>query len=158
MTIIDFILLFILAFATASGFFFGVIRVVGGIASIIASIIVAGLFFEDVMPSLQPYLLDSSDLASVVAFLLLYWVTSSFLSFIIMIVNKIFNLPILKTVNRVLGGAVALVGTIVVLSVFFFLFDKYAWVESLQDFIRESTIAVYLTDIGYYVSFVIPGL
>jgi len=158
MTIIDFILIFLLAFITAAGFFFGLIRVLGAIATIIISIFIAGAFFELLSPIIQPYLLDNENLARVIAFIAIYWLSSLFLSFVVKIVNKIFNLPVLKTVNRLLGGIISLLGASVVLSVFFFLIDKYAWVQDLTQLLGQSVLIVYLIEIGKYVSWVIPGL
>ncbi|MFH1712882.1 MAG: CvpA family protein [Candidatus Jacksonbacteria bacterium] len=158
MTIIDFIIIFLLSFATACGFFFGLIRVLGAIATIIMSILIAGLFFETLSPILQPYLLNNENLSRVIAFIAIYWVSSLFLSFAVKIANKIFDLPVLKTVNRLLGGFASLLGSTVILSILFYLIDKYAWAENLTQLLAQSVLIVYLIDIGKYVSWVIPGL
>lgn len=158
LNIIDFILLFILLFITCLGFFFGVIRVVGSIATIIIGIMLAGWFFDDLAAVLQPYLLNEPNLSKVIAFILIYWLTSLFLSLIVDIANKIFNLPILKTVNRLLGGAVALLAGLVILSVFFHLFQQYAWSQNFVDLLNQSVIVQYLGLAGEYVSWLIPGL
>ena len=121
MNIIDLILIFILAFVTASGFFFGLIRVLGALITIVASIMLAGIFYGILSGYLQPYLLDNENLSRIAAFIIIYWLSSLFLSFVVKIVNKIFNLPILKTVNRLLGGVIALIGAVLTLSVFFYL-------------------------------------
>lgn len=158
MTIIDFIIIFLLAFTAACGFFFGLIRVLGAIATIIISILTAGLFFETLTPIVQPYLLNNENLARVAAFIAIYWVSSLFLSFAVKIANKIFNLPVLKTVNRLLGGFASLLGSTVILSIFFYLIEKYTWAENLTQLLAQSVLIVYLIDIGKYVSWVIPGL
>jgi len=158
MTIIDFIIIFLLSFAAACGFFFGLIRVLGAIATIIMSILIAGLFFETLSPILQPYLLNNENLSRVIAFIAIYWVSSLFLSFAVKIANKIFDLPVLKTVNRLLGGFASLLGSTVILSILFYLIDKYAWAENLTQLLAQSVLIVYLIDIGKYVSWVIPGL
>lgn len=158
MTIIDFIIIFLLSFAAACGFFFGLIRVLGAIATIIMSILIAGLFFETLSPILQLYLLNNENLSRVIAFIAIYWVSSLFLSFAVKIANKIFDLPVLKTVNRLLGGFASLLGSTVILSILFYLIDKYAWAENLTQLLAQSVLIVYLIDIGKYVSWVIPGL
>ena len=158
MTILDFILVFILAFTTAAGFFFGLIRVVGAIATIIISIMVAGLFSSQFAAVLKPYLLDNQNFAKVGAFTLIYWFSSLFLHFAVQIVNKIFSLPLLKTVNRLLGAAVSLAGAVIILSIFFYLIESYSWVPQISDFLHQSLMASYLIIIGKFVSFVIPGL
>jgi uncharacterized membrane protein required for colicin V production len=158
MTLIDFIIIFMFAFTTAIGFFFGLVSVIGAIATIVISIIVAGLGFNELAPILQPYTFNNLDLARVGAFIIIYWFSSLFLSLIVKIANKVFNLPVLKTVNRLLGSFVSLVGSILIVSVFFYLIKTYAWSEPVQEFIASSRIAVNLTTIGEFVSWVIPGL
>lgn len=158
MTIIDFIIIFLLAFVTACGFFFGLIRVLGAIATIIISILTAGLFFEILAPILQPYVLNNENLSRVIAFIAIYWASSLFLSFAVKIANKIFDLPVLKTVNRLLGGFASLLGSTVILSILFYLIDKYAWAENLTQLLGQSVLIKYLLAIGKYASWVIPGL
>lgn len=158
LNIIDFILFFVLVFMTCLGFFFGLIRVVGSIATIIVGILTAGLFFESLAPVLRIYLFNNANLSNVVAFILIYAFTSLLLSVIIKIANTIFSLPILKTVNRLFGGIVAFLSTMVVLSVFFHLFKQYAWSESFIGLLSQSTIIQMLSVVGEYVSWLIPGL
>lgn len=158
MNIIDLILIFILAFVTASGFFFGLIRVLGALITIIASIMLAGIFYGKLSVYLQPYLLDNENLSRIAAFIIIYWLTSLFLSFVIKIVNKIFNLPILKTVNRLLGGVIALIGAILTLSVFFYLIKTYPWVAPISDFLNKSVLIQILLEIGGYVKWAVPGI
>ena len=158
MNILDFILIFILAFATAAGFFFGLVRVVGAIVTIVISIVTAGLLFGLVSPILQPYLLNNANLSRVVAFALIYWFSSLFLNFAVQIVNKLFNLPLLKTVNRLLGSIAALGGSLIIFSIFFYLINTYSWVPAIQELLHQSLLITYLIIMGKYVSFVIPGL
>ena|SRR3989338_4834094 len=158
MNIIDIILIFILAFVTASGFFFGLIRVLGALITIVASIMLAGIFYGILSGYLQPYLLDNENLSRIAAFIIIYWLSSLFLSFVVKIVNKIFNLPILKTVNRLLGGVIALIGALLTLSVFFYLFKTYSWVEPINDLLNKSVLIQILLEIGEYVKWVVPGI
>jgi len=158
MNIIDLILIFILAFVTASGFFFGLIRVLGALITIVASIMLAGIFYGILSGYLQPYLLDNENLSRIAAFIIIYWLSSLFLSFVVKIVNKIFNLPILKTVNRLLGGVIALIGAVLTLSVFFYLFKTYSWVEPINDLLNKSVLIQILLEIGEYVKWIVPGI
>jgi membrane protein required for colicin V production len=158
MNIIDFILIFILAFTAAVGFFFGLIQVLGAIVTIIVSIFIAGVFFSTVAPYIQPYAFDNQNFSSVIAFIVIYWIVSLFLSFVVKIANKIFNLPILKTANRLLGAGVSLLGAIIILSVFFYLFKIYAWSPAVTNFLSQSTMAYYFSWIGKFVTILIPGL
>lgn len=158
MSIIDVIIIFILAFTSALGFFFGLIRVLGAIITIIISIVAAGIFYTTLAVPIQPYLLKNENLSRIVAFIIIYWVCSLFLSFVIKIVNKLFNLPILKTVNRLLGGIVSLTGAVVILSIFLYLFKTYAWVESIDLLFSQSLIIPVLIEIGSYARWAIPGI
>jgi membrane protein required for colicin V production len=158
MTIIDFILIFILAFATAAGFFFGLIRVVGAIVTIVVSIVIAGLLSSYLAPILQPYLLSNPNLSKVAAFGLIYWLSALFLNFAVQIVNKLFNLPLLKTVNRLGGGLVSLLCSVIILSIIFYLINTFSWVPAIPELLGQSTVVPYLLIIGKYVSWLIPGL
>lgn len=158
MTLVDFILIFILAFITAAGFFFGLIRVLGALATIIVSIVVAGIFFGRVSEVIQPYTLNNKNLARVAGFLLIYWLTSLFLSFVVGIANHLFNLPLLKTVNRMLGALVSLIGASLVLSVFFYLINSYALTEALRQLLQQSVLIRMFIMIGSYARWIIPGL
>lgn len=158
MTIIDFILVFLLAFVAAAGLFFGLVRVLGAIATVIISIYIAGGFSGALSNVLKPYIFGSDNLAKVAAFLALYAASSLVLSFIVKLVNMVFNLPGLKGMNRMLGALVSLIGAIVILSIFFFLFDKYSWAPEISALLAKSLLIPYGIAIGKYVSFVIPGL
>ena len=158
MTFADFILIFILAFTTAAGFFFGLIRVLGALATIIISIIIAGIFFGSAAEILKPYTFNNENLARVAGFLLIYWLVSLFLSFVVRIVNHLFNLPILKTVNRLLGTLVSLVGASLVLSIFFYLLNSYAWTDAIKPLLQQSVLIRIFIIIGSYAHWIIPGL
>lgn len=158
MSLVDLILIFILAFAAASGFFFGLIRVLGALVTIVVSIMIAGIFYEQLSSYVRPYLLDNENLSRIASFIGIYWFSSLFLSFVVKIVNKLFNLPILKTVNRLLGGVVALTGAVLTLSVFFYLFKTYAWIEPIREFFNKSILIQMFLEIGEYVKWIVPGI
>lgn len=158
MTFIDFILIFLLAFVAAAGLFFGLVRVLGAIATIIISIYIAGGFSGALSSVLKPYIFGSDNLAKVAAFLALYALSSLVLSFIVKLVNMVFNLPGLKGMNRMFGALVSLIGAIIILSTFFFLFDKYAWSPEINTLLSKSLLIPYGITIGKFVSFAIPGL
>ncbi|HCA66737.1 MAG: hypothetical protein A2249_03775 [Candidatus Jacksonbacteria bacterium RIFOXYA2_FULL_44_7] len=158
MTIVDLILLFILAFVAAAGLFFGLIRVLGAIATIIISIYIAGGFSASLSEVLKPYIFNNENIAKVAAFITLYSASSLVLSFIVKLVNTVFNLPGLKGMNRMLGALVSLIGSIIILSIFFYLFDKYAWSPEINTLLSKSLFIPYGITIGKFASFVIPGL
>jgi uncharacterized membrane protein required for colicin V production len=158
MSFIDLTIIFVLAFSTAAGFFFGFIRVVGAVVKTIISLVAAGIFYQQSAQIVKPYLFDNANLSAIVAFTLIYWISSLFLSFVITVVNKVFDLPVLKSVNRVLGAVVALLGTTLVLSLFLHLFKVYAWIEPIQTFLEGSTAIAVLVEVGKYASWIIPGI
>lgn len=155
---VDFILTFILILVTCLGIFFGLIRVVGAIATIIIGIVTAGLFFKDLALTLEPYLFDNPNISKIVAFLLIYWLVSLILSVIVAIANKLFKLPFLKTVNRLLGGVFSFLGCIIVLAIFLHLFRAYAWSPEISALFSQSILVNYLMILGKYLSWLIPGI
>ncbi|MBI4359485.1 MAG: CvpA family protein [Candidatus Jacksonbacteria bacterium] len=158
MTFVDFVLIFILSFVTAAGLFFGLIRVLGAIATIIVSVYIAGGFSGSLASVFKPYAFDNENLAKIAAFLALYAASSLTLSFIVKLVNMAFNLPGLKGLNRILGAVVSFLGATVILSIFFYLFDRYAWSPEISVLLSKSLLIPYGITIGKFVSFVIPGL
>ncbi|HBH46534.1 MAG: hypothetical protein A2445_04250 [Candidatus Jacksonbacteria bacterium RIFOXYC2_FULL_44_29] len=158
LSIFDFLIIFFLIFATCLGFFFGAIRVVGNLATIIVSIFLAGIFSKILAPLFAPYLLNNNALGKVAAFVVVYWFVSLFLSLAVEIANKIFNLPLLKTVNRLGGGLVAFFGSIVVMAVFFYFFQAYAWSSELPKLLSESRLVPFFIWLGKYISIAIPGI
>src|SRR3989338_10692419 len=154
----EFIILFILGFATIIGFSFGLIRTLGSFVIIVASFIVSGFLFHPLGSILEPFLFHEQNFSRMIAFLLIYWIVSSFLACALNIVNKLFNLTILKTVNRILGGAVALFGSVLILSTLFFIVNELAWIDEIQELLHQSIMINYLIIIGKYTSFLIPGI
>lgn len=98
------------------GFVFGVVRLV----SYIVSFIVASMFYSQLVPTLQlwipyPIVGDTGALQSVInlegafyngiSFLLIFFATKIILSIGASMLDFLFQLPILKQLNRLAGGA-----------------------------------------------------
>ena len=158
MSPLDIIIIACLVFSAAVGFFFGLIKTVGSIFSVIISIIAAGLFYKILAIKFLPYLFDSENFAKIAAFIVIYVVCAFVLNLAIKLVDKIFKLPILRGLNRIGGLLVGLVEGLLLISLMLYLIDKFSWLEAISKFIHASQFSVALIIIGKYLALSIPGI
>ena len=103
MTLIDIIILVVLAGFIWKGVRLGLIEVIGGIIGLFVGVYLAGLYYEEAGDMLQGLLFDSEILATILGFLLVFILVNRGIALIFWLVDKIFNIiaiiPGLKSLN-----------------------------------------------------------
>lgn len=133
-SLIDVILILIIAGFVFYGLFFGLIRMVGACFGMIIGAILASRFYLVVFEFAQPFLFGYNNLGKVVTFLFLFSLISKLVSLVFYFADRAFSLltiiPFLKTFNRV-GGALfgVLVGSLSV-GLVLYVSSKYAIVDN----------------------------
>lgn len=151
-TVFDLILVLVLFFFTFSGFMFGAIQTIGSLAGTIVGIIVAGRYFDVLSGKISPTPIGNPNLAKVLAFALLFVVSSKAVSLVFWIVNKVYKLlsfiPFLKSINRLAGGFLGLAEGVIIVGVALVLFKQYPFADFLLPSIDTSPIAQWLLWVG----------
>ena len=124
MNTLDFIILGITVLFGVWGFKQGFMEALGGILGVVIATILSGKFFL--------WLADffgGSNLASVVAFLLIFAITLKVVGFVFWFFGKIFKLiavlPFVDSFNRVLGVVLGLLQGVLICTVAVYLLNKY---------------------------------
>jgi len=108
-TILDLLGLMVLAIFIASGFFMGLIEVIGSLAGLVLGTWVAGVFYRDFGGWMGNALFGSENVGYVVAFIIIFIIVSKLIGIVFYILSKILKIgmiiPFMKSINR-FGGAV----------------------------------------------------
>ncbi|WP_458412277.1 CvpA family protein [Schinkia sp. CFF1] len=155
---IDLILLFVLVIGFFIGFRRGFVLQIVYFVGFIAAFIVAYLYSDDVAPFLKIWiplpapskesavsiLFDNFDLEAVfyrvIAFAVLFFGTKIIMHFIGSMLNFLVDLPILRTINGWLGGALGFVEVYLVLFVLLFV-GALTPIDSVQVMVNDSLLA-----------------
>lgn len=108
-TLVDVILIVLVAGFAILGFFMGLISTIGALVGLILGAWSASVYFLPLSGFLSPYLLGYGGVAKTIAFMAIFFLVNRLIALIFWLINKAFNLiaiiPFLKSINR-LGGAV----------------------------------------------------
>lgn len=119
-TLLDVIIIAVLAFFGAMGFFLGLIQGIGALIGLVLGLKLAGLYYLKVADFLTPILLGNAGWAKVVAFILIFTIANRLIGLLFYFINKIFKLiaiiPFLGTINRFGGLVLGLIEGIIILS------------------------------------------
>src|SRR5690606_32344673 len=103
-----------------TGFWFGLIHMVGSFVSIVVAAVISGNYFEFVAEKLSFLFGGRDNLGRVVTFILLFLLVTRLVGFVFWLINKLFNLiavlPFLKTFNRLGGALLGLIEGVVLMS------------------------------------------
>ena len=109
MSIVDIVLLLVLAGFVFYGLFFGLIKTVGSLAGIVVGAFVASRIYLMVFSWIKPLAFGHDAWGISITFMLCFTIINRLVNLGFALLNKAFNLisiiPFLKTINR-LGGAV----------------------------------------------------
>ncbi|MEK7653331.1 MAG: CvpA family protein [Patescibacteria group bacterium] len=128
-TLVDLILVAILVFFAAFGFALGFIRTLGAVLGIIAGFWAASNFSGAAADWILPIFLGNLWAAKITAFVVVFILVDRLVGLIFWLVEKFFNLvsiiPFLKSINRLAGLVLGLVGGVLILGVAIFAVAKF---------------------------------
>lgn len=148
MSVIDIIILAIVALFVWKGVKLGLIEAVGGIIGLFVGVFLAGRYFMAIAEAIQGPLFNSQTFARVIAFILIFIIVNRLIAFVFWIVDKAFDIlafiPLLKTFNHFLGGIFGLVEALLLIAILVFFFSKAPFGSNLNNKIQESRFAGFI--------------
>ncbi len=160
LTITDAVLILIIAGFAFTGFWFGLIHMVGSFVSIVVAAVISGNYFEFVAEKLSFLFGGRDNLGRVVTFILLFLLVTRLVGFVFWLINKLFNLiavlPFLKTFNRLGGALLGLIEGVVLMSLALFMLARYPLSDTLTNALSQSMVVDYLLDVADQVAPFLP--
>jgi len=157
---VDLILLIILAGFIASGFWFGIIHMIGSLVGLVVGAWAAGHYFEAVASFGAPWIGGNMNLARIIAFFLIFVIVNRLFGIIVYLAEKVFNIiaiiPFLKTFNRLLGAAFGLIEGTLVLGLAVYFAGRFSFTTAFAAALQASQLAKSLKIIGAVLAPLLP--
>ncbi|MDD3284303.1 MAG: CvpA family protein [Patescibacteria group bacterium] len=117
MNYLDIIFIAIALCFVFSGYRKGLVKSVGGILGLFVGAYFAGLFYPTVSSFIQGVASFLSQFESdIISFLLVFIITNRLFALVVVIVDKIVNIPIISFINRVFGAIFGLFGSVILVA------------------------------------------
>lgn len=160
MSIVDFVLLAILAGFILSGFWFGIIHMVGSLVGLIVGAWAGGHYFEALAQWGAPWIGGNLNLARLLAFFVIFVVVNRLFGLIVYLAEKIFKIiaiiPFLKTLNRLLGAIFGLIEGTLVLGLSVYFASRFPFTAAFEMALRSSELAKALNKVGAVLGPLLP--
>ncbi len=160
MNVVDIVLLVVLASFILSGFWFGIIHMVGSLVGLLVGAWAAGHYYDVLAQWGAPWINGNVNLARVIAFFVIFIVVNHLFGIIVSIAEKIFKIiaviPFLKTFNRLLGAAFGLIEGTLVLGLAVFFASRFPFTAAFEAALRGSELAKALYNVGLILSPLLP--
>jgi uncharacterized membrane protein required for colicin V production len=161
MVIIDIIFLVILIGFIFYGFFKGFVRIIGDFIGFIAGAYIAAHYYLEFASLLSSWGVNFGNLAKIISFLLLFSISSKLVSMFLSLFKYFFKaislLPFVKTINRLLGAALAFAMGSLSLSLLLYFFSKYInETGNLAKHIAESSFVPWLLKLADILTPLLP--
>ena len=160
MTVLDLILVLILFFFTVSGLRFGLIHTLGALIGTVVGVLVAGNYYEQGAEVIKGPLLGNENLARVIAFIIIFVLSSRLVGLVFWIIDRAFKLisiiPFLKSINRLGGAILGFIEGAVVLGIVLIFIDKFPYAENIIPAIEGSSVAQWLLGYGKILAPLLP--
>jgi uncharacterized membrane protein required for colicin V production len=152
MTIIDFIILVIVAGFVWKGIRLGLIEAVGGIIGLFVGAFIASHYYQQVSDMLINLLFGSQVLADVLGFLLVFIIINRGIALLFWFIDKVFHIiaiiPFLKTFNRLLGGIFGLIEGLIFIGIIIYFLSGMPFTGGLKQSVENSRFAGIFNTIG----------
>lgn len=140
----DIILLVIFLYFVFSGFWFGLVHMIGVLLGIVVGVLAAGQFhgfFADFMQ----FLFVKEGMANVISFILIFLVVNQLVGFIFLRLNKAFKLvtiiPFLGPINRIAGAILGIIVGVLIVGMMLTIAQIYPISDGLTEAVDSSRIA-----------------
>ena len=138
---LDFVIIIVLVIQTVTGFIQGFIKALGGLIGLIAGIILAGRFYENLAGGPLSFI-SNTDVAKVAAFVLILIVVWGIFSAVASLLTKLVSVAFLGGLNRVAGAVFGLAMGALFIGAALAAWARYFGTDSLSD----SVMATFLLD------------
>ena len=149
-SLIDIILIVIICVFTFKGFNKGFIKTAGYLLSYFIGIILAFQFFLPIYKFIQSFINLESKIVEAVIFILLLLIFIKLIKLLVSAISNFFKIPIINSVNRILGALFGFIEGILVLGTIIFIFSNYMIFASFtENMLATSEIAIKLANIAF---------
>ncbi len=160
-TLVDVIIIVIVAGFAILGFFMGLISSIGTLIGIVLGTWAASSYFLALANFVTPYILGHDGIAKTISFMFIFIVANRLISLLFWFINKAFNLvsiiPFLKPINRFGGALLGLFEGLIVTGTAVFIMAKFITnIEWLTQALNGSKVAHFLVLITQFLSNFIP--
>ncbi len=144
MNYLDVIFIIIILFFTFSGLRKGLVKVVGGILGIFVGIYFAGLFYLQFSEWLQTLTqIFGSTESNIISFIVVFIVVNRLFAVIIFLLDRIVRIPIINSVNKLLGGILGFIQGALIITLIITVFTNLGSFVGADNVISKSQIAPY---------------
>ncbi len=161
MSLVDLLILIILAGFVLSGFIFGFVQSLGNLIGSAVALVLANIFVGPVSTAIGSWFGVNSSLVSVFVFFFLFVLIARLVGFGFWILAKMFGflawIPFAKTINRILGAGFGLIEGIIVVGLVFYYAQKFLPASVVNSWLAVSAIGGYLLAIVSAVEAVLPA-
>lgn len=160
-TLVDVILIVVVAGFTVLGFFMGLISAIGTLIGMILGAWAASNYFLLLANFITPYLLGHEGVAKTISFMFIFFIANRLVSLVFWIINKAFNLvsliPFLKSINRMGGAIFGLFEGLILTGTAVFIMAKFITnLNWLSQALNASKVAHFLVMVTQFLSNFIP--
>ena len=152
MSVVDIIILIILAGFVWKGIRLGLIEAIGGIIGLFVGVFLASVYYEQAAAMLEGLTFGNRALAAILGFLLVFILVNRIVAFIFWIIGRIFNIiaivPFLKTFNRLLGGIFGLLEGLIFIGIIVYLLTFFPLTGSISQSVDNSRFAGIFRTVG----------
>lgn len=160
MNTVDLVLLIVLGGFIVSGFWFGIIHMVGSLVGLVVGAWAAGHYFQALANMVTPWLGGNANLARILAFFFIFVLVNRLFGVIVWLAEKVFKIiaiiPFLKTFNRLLGAIFGLIEGTLVLGLAVFFSSRFAFTAAFAAALQGSQLAKSLYAVGAILAPLLP--
>lgn len=160
MPIVDMIILLIIASFIYFGFKSGLISVLGRIVGVFIGAFIAGQYYLEIAPWFAQISFGSEKLQQVIAFIVIFALSSQLIGLIFYMVDKIYDaiaiIPGLKAINHLAGAILGFFEGVLVISVVLYIFYLLPFSDALDQYIVDSQLVHYFMAISQVIGPFIP--
>jgi uncharacterized membrane protein required for colicin V production len=157
MSYFDIILIAIVACFALYGFWLGFVNAVGGLVGLFFGTWLAGNYYGVAASWLSPYI-SNEGTAKIVGFILIFLVVNKGVGIIFSVINSIFRLPLLNSINHFFGAALGLVEGLLAIGLFLFVASRFSISPSLNSALTSSEVAKSVIALGNLLAPLLPDL
>jgi membrane protein required for colicin V production len=156
----DLVLLVVLGGFILSGFWFGIIHMIGSLVGLVVGAWAAGHYFDALARFVAPWMGGNINLARIIAFFFIFVLVNRLFGIIVFLAEKVFKIiaiiPFLKTFNRLLGAAFGLIEGTLVLGLAVFFASRYTFTAAFAATLHGSQLAKSLNTVGAILAPLLP--
>lgn len=161
-SILDIILILVLAGFVFYGLFFGLIRAVGTLVAVFVGAWLAGLYYLTVYGWVAQWFVGREGIGKVLAFIVCFTIVNRLIGLAFYLLQKSFNIiaiiPFLKSINRIAGLVFGFVEGALILGLLLFVAARELNLPWFASALKGSQLAPWLISLAKVVTPLLPAL